>query len=201
MQAHLDEDSVMPPMAMAQGPQTVTTKLKYTITPTDLGNLLLAVSDRGVRALFLGENRKELESELREQFPDDDLIEDPAGLRSWANELSEFLAGRAPLPDLPVDAVGSEFQLSVWRALRAIPFGETRTYGEIARSLGQPGAARAVGRACATNPVGLLIPCHRAVRGNGELGGFRCGVDRKKKLLRLESRFLEAAAAREKARV
>ncbi|MDH4065090.1 MAG: methylated-DNA--[protein]-cysteine S-methyltransferase, partial [Acidobacteriota bacterium] len=105
----------------------------------------------------------------------------------WVRAVVQHLRGELPRLDLPIDVRATAFQWKVWRALQAIPYGQTRAYAEVARSIGQPTAARAVARACATNPVCLVVPCHRVVQTDGGLGGYRWGVERKKRLLERES--------------
>lgn len=161
--------------------------IHYTIASSRLGWLLVAATERGLCRVAFGEDVAALETELRRAYPEAQLRRDDARLASTATELTDYLAGRGPCPDAPLDLPGTPFQRRVWEALRAIPYGETRTYGQIVAALGLgPGAARAVGRACAANPVALLVPCHRAVGGNGRLQGFRWGLERKRALLDLE---------------
>ena len=119
---------------------------------------------------------------------------DEDGLGELVNAFMSYLQGRQPDLNLPVDVQATAFQWQVWEALRAIPSGSTRSYSQVAKTLGHPQAARAVARACATNPVALVIPCHRVVRENGDLGGYRWGIERKKDLLERE-RLLEKAAS------
>ena len=151
--------------------------------PCELGWLLVAGTERGVCAVMLGEARQGLLDELRAEFPWAELGAGPAPLDEWAEVLVALAAGREPGRELPLDVRGSRFQRRVWRALRAIPRGETRSYGELARALGAPQGARAVARACASNPVALGIPCHRVIGADGALRGYRWGVDRKRALL------------------
>ena len=124
-----------------------------------------------------------LEAALRAEYPAAEVRRDDAGLNPWADDLIGHLDGRLPHLNLPIDVRATAFQRRVWQELLAIPYGGTKTYSEIARALGQPTAARAVARACATNPVAVLIPCHRVVREGGGLGGYRWGLERKKALL------------------
>jgi AraC family transcriptional regulator of adaptative response/methylated-DNA-[protein]-cysteine methyltransferase len=157
--------------------------IRYTLVDCPLGRLLLAGTDRGVCAVYLGDADAPLEGELRREFPAARVEHDDAGLAAWAGELVEHLGGRQPHLDLPLDVRATAFQWRVWQELRAIPAGSTRTYGEVAEALGRPSAARAVARACATNPASVLIPCHRVVREDGGLGGYRWGLKRKRALL------------------
>ena len=161
--------------------------VSYAITETPLGTMLLAATERGVCALRFG-SPGELLDELRSEYGAASLVSDPASLARHVEAVMGYINGVASGADLPLDLRGTPFQLRVWEALRAIPPGETRTYGELARVAGRPGAARAVGRACATNPVAIGVPCHRAVRADGSPGGYRWGVDIKEKLLEGEAR-------------
>jgi AraC family transcriptional regulator of adaptative response/methylated-DNA-[protein]-cysteine methyltransferase len=171
----------MTPGTYRQGGKTAT--IRYTLTDCPLGRLLLAGTDKGVSAVYLGDSDQPLEAELKREFPAATLQRDDAGLKHWSDCVNEHLQGKLPHLDLPLDVRATAFQWSVWQQLRAIPRGATRTYRQIAEALGQPKAARAVARACATNPVSLIIPCHRVVRGDGHLGGYRWGIQRKQKLI------------------
>jgi AraC family transcriptional regulator of adaptative response/methylated-DNA-[protein]-cysteine methyltransferase len=151
-----------------------------------LGRLLVAATASGVCFVALGDNDRTLVRELEAEFPAAVLAPDRKRLKPWLDATLRHLSGREPSLDLPLDVRATAFQWHVWQALRAIPAGETRTYSAIARALGQPKAARAVGRACATNPVSIAIPCHRAVREDGGLGGYRWGLKRKDALLTRE---------------
>ncbi len=162
------------------------TQIRYTVADSPLGRLLLAATERGICALYLGERDQPLEEALSREFPEAERERDESGLCTWLDEVLRHLQGRQPHLDLPLDVRATAFQWRVWQELRAIPYGQTRTYKEIAESLGQPTAARAVARACATNPVSVVIPCHRVVRGDGDLGGYRWGLERKEKLLARE---------------
>jgi AraC family transcriptional regulator of adaptative response/methylated-DNA-[protein]-cysteine methyltransferase len=126
--------------------------------------------------------------ELGREFPAATIRRDREGLATWVERLVRHIEGRAPSLDLPIDVKATAFQWRVYEALRSIPYGETRTYREVARSIGAPRAARAVGRACAANPVGIVIPCHRVVREGGALGGYAWGLGIKKQLLESERR-------------
>jgi AraC family transcriptional regulator of adaptative response/methylated-DNA-[protein]-cysteine methyltransferase len=162
------------------------TTIRYTITDCPLGRLLLAGTDRGVCAVYLGDEDEPLEVELAREFSAASRQRDDEGLLDWAEQVSRHLNGSLPHLDLPLDVRATAFQWRVWQHLRTIPRGQTRTYTEVAAALGQPTAARAVARACATNPVSILVPCHRVVREDGDLAGYRWGVQRKKKLLEQE---------------
>jgi AraC family transcriptional regulator, regulatory protein of adaptative response / methylated-DNA-[protein]-cysteine methyltransferase len=148
--------------------------------------LLAAATDRGLCAVMLGDGAESLEASLRREYPAAVLERDDDDLREYTQNVVEQLSGSGNQVGLSLDVPGSAFQWQVWEALRRIPVGETRSYQAIAQELGRPTAARAVGRACASNRLALVIPCHRAVRENGELGGYRWGVDRKRRLLEQE---------------
>ena len=134
----------------------------------------------------MGDIDAELENDLRGEFPAATIERDDKSLQETVKKVLQHLTDREPHLDLPLDIRSTAFQRQVWEKLRAIPYGETVSYGEIAKALGKPGAVRAVGRACATNPVALVIPCHRVVREDKTLGGYRWGLQRKQKLLDLE---------------
>src|SRR3989454_972009 len=172
----------------------------YTIvdspSPLPLGRLLVGATTRGVCAVRLGRSDAALEAELAREYPDAELRRDGAPLAPWVNALLRHLTGREARLDLPLDVEATAFQQRVWQALRAIPYGETRRYGAVAEAIGQPGAARAVARACAVNPVALVIPCHRVVRGDGDPGGYRWGVARKRLLLEQERSEAQRAERR-----
>lgn len=160
--------------------------IQYTIADCPLGRLLVAGTERGICAVSLGAEDAPLEAALRNEYPAATITREDGGLREAIAALLRHLEGQQPHLELPLDLQATAFQWRVWEALRAIPYGSTRTYGQIAALLGDPGAARAVGSACGSNPVSLIIPCHRAVRGDGGMGGYRWGVDRKERLLELE---------------
>lgn len=161
-------------------------RIKYTLAESPFGWLLVAGTEKGVCSVKLGGSRSELESLLKDEFSAADVRRDDRSLREWREVLVKHLDGKHPHIDLPLDVRATAFQCRVWQALRAIPYGETRSYGEVAKGIGRPSAVRAVARACATNPVALVVPCHRVVRGDDSLGGYRWGVDRKKALLARE---------------
>jgi AraC family transcriptional regulator of adaptative response/methylated-DNA-[protein]-cysteine methyltransferase len=161
-------------------------RIRYTIADCPLGRLLLAGTERGICAVYLGDDDAYLEAELSGEFPAAEVGRDDEGLSAWVSAIVNHLSGQQPHLDLPLDVRATAFQWRVWQELRAIPYGSTRSYSEIARALGDPNAARAVARACATNPVSVVIPCHRVVREDGGLGGYRWGLHRKQKLLEQE---------------
>jgi AraC family transcriptional regulator of adaptative response/methylated-DNA-[protein]-cysteine methyltransferase len=158
-------------------------EIRYTLADCPLGRLLLAATERGVSAVYFGDRDAPLEAALAREYPAARISRDDGRIRPWLTELLNHLRGRQPHLDLPLDVQATAFQWRVWQELRRIPAGSTRTYQEIAERLGQPTAARAVARACATNPVSVLIPCHRVVRGDGNLAGYRWGLERKRQLL------------------
>jgi AraC family transcriptional regulator, regulatory protein of adaptative response / methylated-DNA-[protein]-cysteine methyltransferase len=158
-------------------------RIEYAIADCPLGRLLVAATPRGVCAVYFGDSDRPLESALRTEYPSAEIRRSEEGVARWVGDILRHLEGQQRHLDLPTDVKATAFQQRVWQQLRAIPYGETRTYGEIAGRIGAPGAARAVGRACATNPVSIVVPCHRAVRGDGGLGGYRWGVGRKERLL------------------
>ncbi len=155
----------------------------YTITSCLLGRLLLAGTERGICALTLADEVADLERALRKDFPRAEWVLQEEQLRPWAAEVCARLTGSAPQTDLPLDVRGTPFQRRVWQELCAIPAGQTRSYAEIAERIGRPTAVRAVARAIATNPISVLIPCHRVIRTGGGMGGYRWGLKRKEALL------------------
>ena len=157
--------------------------IRFDSVRCSLGWLLVAGTKRGVCNVRLGSRRASLERELHDEFPFAELRRDARGLAPWVEALRRCADGRPPGRPVPLDVSGSRFEQRVWRAIAAIPRGETRSYGELARVLRRPGAGRAVGRACGSNPVALAVPCHRVVRTDGAEGGYRWGVDRKRRLL------------------
>lgn len=162
-------------------------RIHYTIATSPLGRLLVGATDRGISALYLGESDARLEAALHKEYPRAEIRRDRNGMESWIEEILAHLSGRAPQLDLPTDVQATAFQRRVWEELRRIPYGATRTYSEVARAIGRPTAIRAVARACATNPVSVVVPCHRVVREDGKLAGYRWGLERKRALLEHES--------------
>jgi O-6-methylguanine DNA methyltransferase len=159
-------------------------RISYTIVDSTLGRLLVAATERGICAVSLHDSDAVLESELARDYPKAEFSREGPVPQEWVDALLNYLSGGSCELDLPLDVQATEFQLKVWNALKSIPYGSTRTYGELAGALGySKTAARAVGHACATNPVSLVIPCHRAIRNDGGLGGYRWGLDRKRALL------------------
>jgi AraC family transcriptional regulator of adaptative response/methylated-DNA-[protein]-cysteine methyltransferase len=160
--------------------------VRFGATDTWIGRMLAACSDAGLLWVSLGEDDEALEGELRAAFPGVEAAPDDGRLREWMGQIVEHLEGKRTELEMPLDVRGSLFQRRVWWALRAIPYGRTKSYGEIARSLGVDVAPRAVARACAANVLAVVIPCHRAIGQDGELTGYRWGLGRKQLLLERE---------------
>ena len=167
---------------VAGAPQQV---LLWSMTATAVGDVIAVATPRGLAAVRIG-TAAELEAEIREEFPNAMLDRDDAAMSDVMSALRALAAG-LDAPDLPVDVHGTVFQARVWSSLREIPAGETRTYSEVAEAIGSPTAVRAVARACATNPVALVVPCHRVMRRDGNLAGYRWGLSIKAALLASES--------------
>jgi AraC family transcriptional regulator, regulatory protein of adaptative response / methylated-DNA-[protein]-cysteine methyltransferase len=181
---HTDAQLGMTPATYSRGAPG--TRIVYTVVSCPLGRLLVAATDRGICRISLGDGAEALAAGLRQEFPAADLRRDHGGLASWVSAILHYLDGSAAPLDLPLDIRATAFQRRVWEALRTIPYGSTRSYAAIARAIGRPRATRAVARACATNPAALIIPCHRVVRTDGGLGGYRWGIERKRALLARE---------------
>ncbi|HTV66171.1 MAG TPA: bifunctional DNA-binding transcriptional regulator/O6-methylguanine-DNA methyltransferase Ada [Bryocella sp.] len=162
--------------------------ITFAIAPTPLGRMLVAATERGLCAVRFGESATELERDLRHEFHSAEVHRDDAAMQRYIEPLVAAIRGDNASIDLPLDVRATAFQMKVWNQLRQIPRGETRSYGDIAREIGEPAAVRAVARACATNPVALAVPCHRVVRSDGQESGYRWGVERKKQLLAREQR-------------
>jgi len=162
--------------------------ISYTIAACSMGRVLVAATERGISAVYLGDKDSDLADALREEYPGAEIQNITEYKSKWVRAIVAHLGkSNSPL-DLPTDVVATAFQRRVWEALRAIPLGATRTYSEVARSIGQPTAVRAVAHACATNPAAIVVPCHRVIRTDGTLGGYRWGLERKKSLLEKERR-------------
>lgn len=161
-------------------------QINFSVAPCWLGFLLVAATHKGVCSVALGDSDEELETALKQEFPAAEIRRDDTQLRDWISEVLQFLKSAEPHFGLPLDIQATAFQWRVWQVLRGIARGQTRTYSQVAEELGQPTASRAVARACATNPVALVIPCHRVVRGSGALAGYRWGIERKERLLAKE---------------
>lgn len=162
--------------------------ISYSVMRCPLGLILLAATQKGICAVRIGDTKKTLIDELKNEFKDAEIKEAGPELSEWSERLIHYLSGGAPWPKLPYDVKATAFQRNVWDHLRAIPEGQTAYYSEIATAIGQPQAVRAVARACASNPAAIVIPCHRAVPKSGGVGGYRWGTERKKKLLEVEKR-------------
>jgi len=162
-------------------------RVGYAIVDSPLGRLLVAATARGICAVSLGDDDRMLERALAKEFPSADRARDDAALAPWVGVILKHLRGEEPHLELPLDVQATAFQRRVWQALQEIPYGSTRTYGAVAKAIGKPTAVRAVARACATNPASLVIPCHRVIREDGALGGYRWGLERKKRLLEMEA--------------
>jgi AraC family transcriptional regulator of adaptative response/methylated-DNA-[protein]-cysteine methyltransferase len=161
--------------------------LRYAFGTSSLGMVLVAASDKGIAAIFFGNDEGSLLADLRAQFPRAKLIGGDADFEQLVAKVVAFVENPKISLDLPLDVRGTAFQHRVWDALRRIPVGSTASYAEIAAKIGAPGSARAVARACASNPVAVAIPCHRVVRSDGSLSGYRGGVERKRALLDKEA--------------
>jgi AraC family transcriptional regulator, regulatory protein of adaptative response / methylated-DNA-[protein]-cysteine methyltransferase len=161
-------------------------RIRYATAPCYLGRVLAAATERGICAIEFGDGPAELRERLQARFPEAELIGDDPDFAAWIEQVLAFLDAPAAGLHLPLDIAGAAFQRRVWAALQEIPAGATASYREIAARIGNPRAARAVAGACAANRIAVAIPCHRVVRGDGEPGGYRWGVDRKRELLRRE---------------
>ena len=161
-------------------------KIGYTIAKSPLGKVLVAATERGVSAVYLGDTESKLIGELREEYPRAEITAATDSFQRWVREIVQRIEGKQPRLELPLDLQATAFQRRVWQELQRIPRGRTRTYSQVARSLGQPKAVRAVARACATNPVSIVVPCHRVIREDGALAGYRWGLSRKEQLLAQE---------------
>jgi AraC family transcriptional regulator of adaptative response/methylated-DNA-[protein]-cysteine methyltransferase len=159
--------------------------IRYTIAVTPIGRMLLAATSQGVCSVQFGESDRALEDDLRSEYQQAEITRSDKDLARWVRVIQAGIRGEEA-KQLPLDIRATAFQRLVWEQLRTIPYGETRSYGEVAKRIGRPSASRAVARACATNPIAVAIPCHRVVRENGDSGGYRWGMQRKRKLLALE---------------
>ena len=164
----------------------VASLVRYTTAPSPLGRMLIAATDRGICAISFGDSDQQLQQGLMREFPFAMRRRDDSALSQWRDSLTSLIQGHETNPALPLDIRATAFQRQVWEALQQIPRGETRSYSALAKEIGMPRATRAVARACATNPVAVAIPCHRIVRQDGDLGGYRWGIARKQQLLALE---------------
>jgi AraC family transcriptional regulator, regulatory protein of adaptative response / methylated-DNA-[protein]-cysteine methyltransferase len=162
------------------------TAISYTIASCEFGRMLVAATERGVASIDFAASDAELETTLHREFANAEIRRDDAALRSAVESIVAGVAGKEPAQPVPLDVRATAFRIRVWDALRAIPRGETRSYSDIARVVGSPKAARAVGTACKENPVPIIVPCHRVVHEDGSLGGYALGLDRKRALLERE---------------
>jgi AraC family transcriptional regulator, regulatory protein of adaptative response / methylated-DNA-[protein]-cysteine methyltransferase len=161
--------------------------IRFATAPSELGILLVAATERGLCSVMLGDRPETLEQLLRQQFRAAEILPDTIGLAEQVKAVLAAMTDHPATGDIPLDVRATAFQARVWQALREIPRGQTRSYAQLAEAIGQPTAVRAVARACATNPVAIAVPCHRVIGSDGSLTGYRWGVERKEKLLRMES--------------
>jgi AraC family transcriptional regulator of adaptative response/methylated-DNA-[protein]-cysteine methyltransferase len=161
-------------------------KIGYVIAKSALGKVLVGATERGVSAVYLGDNETRLLGELRKEYPRAEIVAAEQGYGKWVGEIVGRIEGRVAGTEVPLDLQGTAFQRRVWLELQKIPRGATRTYTQVARAMGRPTAVRAVARACATNPVSIVVPCHRVIREDGKLAGYRWGLGRKEGLLERE---------------
>ena len=158
----------------------------YSIAKSTLGKVLVAATNRGVSAVYLGDTDSKLVAELRQEYPRAEIAPATDTFERWVKEIVQRVEGKPPRMDLPLDLQATAFQRRVWQELQQIPRGATRTYSQVAQAMGSPRAVRAVARACATNPVSIVVPCHRVIREDGKLAGYRWGLSRKQALLAQE---------------
>jgi AraC family transcriptional regulator of adaptative response/methylated-DNA-[protein]-cysteine methyltransferase len=165
-------------------------EISYAVAKTPLGRVILGATDRGLCFLAFGDTKAQLARDLKNEFPNARIAlmkKDQSGqFDTWIKALSAYLSGKKKTFDLPLDIRGTAFQIKVWKYLQTIPPGHTQSYTEVARGIGKPRAVRAVASACANNNVSLVIPCHRVLRGDGNLAGYRWGLERKRALIALE---------------
>ena len=164
----------------------VAAMIRYTCVDSPLGRMLVAATEKGICAIQFGDSDTELAEGLKREFPFAIRKRDDESMLAWTNTVLSQLSGHKLNRSLPLDIQATAFQRRVWAHLQSLPFGTTQSYGQVAKAIGRPTAVRAVARACASNRIAIAIPCHRVVRGNGEMGGYRWGVQRKKRLLDIE---------------
>lgn len=169
-------------------------KIGYTISKSPLGKVLVGATERGISAVYFGQEETKLVSELRKEYPFAALVPAAGSFQRWVSEVVQRIEGKPAHLELPLDLQATAFQRRVWQELQRIPRGTTRTYSQVARAIGKPRAVRAVARACATNPVSIVVPCHRVIREDGSLAGYRWGLDRKERLLDRERRSSASAS-------
>ncbi len=167
-------------------------RIGYSTVSSPIGLVLVAATENGVCSVKIGSSESGLAGDLRREYPSAEISANERPRNEWVKAISKHLGGESPSLDLPIDVRATAFQWKVWRELQRIPYGETRAYSEVARRIGKPGAARAVARACATNPVCLVVPCHRVVPSQGGTGGYRWGGDRKQRLLDAEQKYAKS---------
>ena len=172
---------------MTKDMQNAGEEIRFTFDKFSLGMVLVAATEKGIAAILLGDSRDELHRELVYAFPQARLVADETGLADEAAKIAAFLDAPNQGLDLPLDIRGSAQEQAVWQALRNVPAGQTTTYGQIAKSLPLPATAQDVGAACAANVLAVAIPCHRVVKADGSISGYRWGVQRKRKLINLEA--------------
>jgi AraC family transcriptional regulator of adaptative response/methylated-DNA-[protein]-cysteine methyltransferase len=178
---HADANLGMTPSVYQKGGSGM--EIGYKIVDCSLGRLLVAATARGVCAVSLGDDDAPLVNALHDEYPSAEIVPGGESFSAWVQAILDYLGGWQPHLDLPLDLQATAFQRRVWQELQAIPYGETRSYSQVAAAIGQQTAVRAVAHACASNPVSLVIPCHRVVRQDGSLGGYRWGIGRKQTLL------------------
>jgi len=178
----------MTPAAYRRGGAGV--RIRYTIADAPVGRVLVATTERGVCAVELGASDADVERGLRADFPNATIERDDEARETWVRAVLDRVRepGHGSMHRIPLDFAGTEFQRRVWDALRAIPAGETRSYAEVAAAIGEPKASRAVAQACASNRLAVVVPCHRVIRGDGEISGYKWGVERKRRLLSAETK-------------
>jgi len=177
-------------------------KIGYSFAKSPLGGkVLVGATERGVSAVYLGDSKSRLVDELRKEYPCAEIAAATQRVQRWIREIVQRMEGKTPRLELPLDLQATAFQRRVWQELQRIPLGSTRTYAEVARAVGRPKAARAVARACAMNPVCVVVPCHRVIRGDGKLAGYRWGIGRKERLLDREQKARCGAPAGQRASV
>jgi AraC family transcriptional regulator of adaptative response/methylated-DNA-[protein]-cysteine methyltransferase len=163
-------------------------KITYTIAKSPLGKVLVGSTEKGVSAVYLGDDDAKLIAALREEYPRAEIASSGKLYGRWVQEIVGRIEGRQTQLEVPLDLQATAFQRRVWQELQKIPRGATRTYSQVARAVGNPRAVRAVARACAMNPVSIVVPCHRVIREDGKLAGYRWGLERKEELLAQEQK-------------
>jgi AraC family transcriptional regulator, regulatory protein of adaptative response / methylated-DNA-[protein]-cysteine methyltransferase len=181
---HSNANLGMTPAAYRKGGKNM--NIGYAITSSALGPMLVAATSRGVSAVYLGDSETKLVQELKAEYPNAQISRADNSFERWVKEIVHLVDGKPPRVELPLDLQATAFQRRVWQELQQIPRGTTKTYTQVARALGNPKAVRAVARACATNPVSIIVPCHRVIRQDGSLAGYRWGLGRKERLLEKE---------------